>query len=99
MEFDTVAVYTSGKITFPRNVVATDLYVTLKTAGSSTTTVRVLKNGSLIGSAVSFGSGSTTDQAVSLSDTAFTADADELQFDITAAGTGARGLVPSVRYR
>jgi hypothetical protein len=75
------------------------LVATLDTAGSSDTTVQLLKNGSAVsGSSTTLGSGvnSVTTPVIVMFDGPYT---DYLQVEITAAGTGAAGLNVHVQWR
>lgn len=66
----------------------------LATAGSSTTTVTIYKNGSSIGT-ISWGSGETL--SVTTFEVGFVADTDLLQVRCTTAGTDAKGI--SIRFK
>lgn len=92
-----VSVTTSPRYYPPEDIVIASFAVMLKTAGSTTTTVRLLRNGTAItGSSVNLVS-SDNFQIVEFAGVSLAANADYLQVDVTAAGTGAAGLVGSVR--
>lgn len=85
-----VAVTTSHKMPVRASRRLTFCSIQLDTAGSSTTTVQILKNGVVQGSAMSLGSG-VTQKFVAISIQC--SRGDYIQVQVTAAGTGADGLV------
>ena len=86
-----VTVSTSPPVT-PRDTInAVGLSVTLGTAGSTTTTVELLKNGSTVAT-VNLGAGATYGTATFTAAVTFTARTDTYAISVTAAGTGAADL-------
>lgn len=76
---------------------AVDVIVLLGTAGTSTTSIELRKNGAAVGAGFALGSGEKM-KRFSLS-SPFTPDVDLLTVAVTAAGTGAEDLDVIVRFR
>jgi hypothetical protein len=94
------AVTGTQRFRFPAAATITGVSLALNTAGSTTTTVAVRKNGSLLTFA---GALSLVASATGLGEQAITSSAavvagDYLTVDITAAGTGAVDLSVFIRY-
>lgn len=82
---DTLAVSTSGADTFEQGATAYELEIMLEGTTTGTTTARVLRNGSSIGS-VSISGGSDSGGRGKLTTTKCS-PTDRIQVDVTAAGT------------
>lgn len=90
-----LTVSTSGRYYPPINVQLTKMVVSLGTAGSTSTTVVLRKNGAIIGTATVGGAaGNKVEVALAVS---LQADTDYLSCSITAVGTGATDLVVQPR--
>lgn len=68
----------------------------LATAGTSTTTVRIFKNGVQLATTISLASG--VDKTIVDFDDWFDGDEDSIQVDLSAIGTGAVGLNVQLRF-